>query len=191
MCLDVLKFKIKKPVSSLQTQSNNADNFPEVNYKVTAISFLKTKDLMIPLVFCTKGPSLWANFDRHGCSLCPGGEGFLQELTYCHAQSQSAGITLKGAARSVSQECVTLQKRLCCGFPGSWERRDRPSASCPDPRQRGAEPGRRAPLRNTHRHGSSSEGWTELIHRSPSGFHRRSSSFQPGLYRCKPSPDVV
>lgn len=131
MCLNVLKFKIKKPVSSLQPPSNDTDHFPEVNYKMTAISFLKTKDLIIPLVLCTKGPSLWVNFGRDGCSLCPGREGFLQELMHYHAQSQSAGTTLNVADSSVSQESMTLQKRLCCGLPGSWERRDRPQPVLP------------------------------------------------------------
>lgn len=102
-----------------------------MNYKMTAIFFLKTKDLIMPLVLCTKGPSLWANFGRDGCSLCPSREGFLQELMHHHAQSQSAGTALNGADSSVSQERLTLQKRLCCGFPGSWARRDRPRPVLP------------------------------------------------------------
>lgn len=59
---------------------------------------------------------------------------------------------------------VALQKRVCCGFLGPGRGVGGPSPPCPDPL---------------------------LIHCLSWGFHRPSSSFQPGLYRCKPSPDVV
>lgn len=55
-------------------------------------------------------------------------QGSISTGAHALSHSQSASITLNGADSSVSQECMTLQKRVCCDFPGSWERHD-----CPQP----------------------------------------------------------
>lgn len=170
--MNVLKFKIRKPVSSLQTPSNDSDRFPEGNYEMTAISFLKTKDLIIPLAFCIKGPSLWANLGRDGCSLCPGREGFPQELMHYHRANlqhnpnrgwQLCVPGVRGSAGAGLQE-------LC------WVPAPALPWSCP------AEP-----LCPTH----TDTGAAARAGRSWFIACLGDFSFQPGLYRCKPSPDVV